>query len=330
MKRALKIWLVSMVLALMWLSAVQAQTSGTIKLTYNGVWPDSMIGGKAQREWCEEVTKRTGGRVKIDYYPDAQLYAYNPSESSLAAGSLDLAQFPGHTMVFTSRVVELPFLLDSMAQLREFFEKGGMEIISKEAASKNMKPLWSMPFGTHGAIFRKTVRTLEDLKGLKLRSPTPQLVDYLGRLGAANVNVAVGEVYQALQLGTIDGVLSTTESFLSRKWYEGVSYFLDTRFAMSVHLSMINLQRWNSLPPDIQKIMLAVGKEQEEKLYSVGEKYDKEVREKLRQLIKTTYSLPPQELKRWQEKAKEIWSKWAKQGPLYIEAIELGKKIGGK
>jgi TRAP-type C4-dicarboxylate transport system substrate-binding protein len=149
-------------------------------------------------------------------------------------------------------------------------------------------------------------------------------------LGAANVNVAVGEVYQALQLGTIDGVLSTTESFLSRKWYEGVSYFLDTRFAMSVHLSMMNLQRWNSLPPDIQKIMLAVGKEQEEKLYTVGEKYDKEVREKLRQLIKTTYSLPPQELKRWQERAKEIWSSWMKQGPLYVEAIELGKKIGGK
>lgn len=327
MKKTFMIVLMAMVLAPMLLSVVSAQT---IKLTYNGVWPESMIGGKAQRDWCDEVMKRTGGRVKIDYYPDAQLYAYNPSKSALAAGALDLAQFPGQTMVFTSRAIELPFLLDSMVQMREFFDKGGMEIIAKEAATKNMKPLWAMPFGTHGAILRKPVHTLEDLKGLKLRSPTPQLVDYLGKLGAANVNVAVGEVYQALQLGTIDGVLSTTETFIARKWYEGVSFFLDTRFAMSAHISMINLQRWNSLPPDIQKIMLEVGKEQENKMYGVGENYDKEIRDKLRQFIKTTYSLPPEELKRWQERAKETWVTWAKQGPLYVEAIELGKRIGGK
>jgi len=327
MKRTLKILLVSAIVGPMLLSVASAQT---IKLTFNCVFPQNMLGGKAQKEWCEEVMKRTGGRVKIDFYPDAQLYAYNPSESALAAGALDLAQFPGQTMVFTSRAIELPFLLDSMAQVKEFFDKGGMQIISREAAPKNMKPLWAIPFATHGAILRKPVRTLEDVKGLKLRSPTPQLVDYLGRLGAANVNVAVGEVYQALQLGTIDGVLSTAESMFARKWYEGVSYFLDNRFAMSSHLCMVNLPRWNSLPPDIQKVMLEVGKEEEKKLYALGEDYDKGVREKLREHIKTTYSLPPQELKRWQERAKETWTTWAKQGPLYVEAIELAKKIGGK
>jgi TRAP-type transport system periplasmic protein len=328
MKGALKIMLMSMVLVTMVLSTVWGQT---IKLTYNGVWPDSMIGGKAQREWCEEVTKRSGGRVKIEYYPDATLYAYNPSESALAQGTIDFAQFPGQTMVFTSRAIELPFFFDTMEQMKQYFEKGGMEIIAKEAATKNMKPLWTMPFGSHAAIFRKAiVRTMEDLKGLKLRSPTPQLIDFLGRLGAANVNVAVGEVYQALQLGTIDGVLTTTETFVNRKWYEAVSYFLDNRFATSAHISMANLQRWNSLPPDIQKIMLDVGKEQEKKMYDVGEKYDQEVRAKLRQLIKTTYTLPPQELERWREKAMETWAAWAKQGPLYVEALELGKKIRGE
>jgi TRAP-type C4-dicarboxylate transport system substrate-binding protein len=288
-----------------------------------------MIGGQTQKEWCEEVTKRSGGKVKIEYYPDAQLYAYNPSESALAQGTIDLAQFPGQTMVFTTRAIELPFFLQTMDQMRQFFDKGGMDIISEEAATKNMKPLFSMPFGSHGAIFRMPVRTLEDVKGLKLRSPTPQLVDFLGRLGAANVNVAVGEVYQALQLGTIDGVLSTTESFLNRKWYEAVSFFLNNRFATSAHICMINLQRWNSLPPDVQKLMLEVGKQKEDKLYSVGESYDKEVRDKLQQLIKTTYILPPQEIKRWQERAKLTWAEWAKQGPLYVEAIKLGQKIRG-
>jgi len=326
MERVLKMMLISVVVVSMWLSVGWAQT---IKLTYNGVWPDSMIGGQTQREWCEEVTKRSGGRVKIDYYPDAQLYKYNPSESALAAGTIDLAQFPGQTMVFTTRAIELPFFFDTMAQMREFFEKGGMEIISKEAATKNLKPLFAMPFGSHAMILRMTVRSLEDVKGLKLRSPTSQLVDFLGRLGAANVNVAVGEVYQALQLGTIDGVLSTTESFLRRKWYESVSFFLNNRFATSAHIAMINLKRWNSLPPDIQKLMLQVGREKEDKLYSVGEKYDQEVRDKLRQNIKETYLLPPQELKRWRGKAEETWSDWAKQGPLYVEAIKLGKKIRG-
>lgn len=298
-----------------------------IELSYNSVFPDNMMGGKAQREWAAEVIKRAEGRVKINYYPAAQLYTYNPSETALASGSLDIAQFASQTMVMSSRVLELPFLFDNFTQAKEFCEKGGLDIIAKEAASSNIKPLYAIPFASHAGIFKKSVQTIEDVKGMKLRSPTQPHIDWLGTMGAANVSVAVGEVYQALQFGTIDGVISTAESMLRRKWYETVSYFLDNRFGMGVHLVAINLKRWNSLPDDIKKIMLEVSKWEQDKLFAAAEASDKDVRSQLRKNIKNTYVLPPAEIAKWKEKAEAIWAKWAKQSPAHQEALDLAKKI---
>jgi TRAP-type C4-dicarboxylate transport system substrate-binding protein len=223
--------------------------------------------------------------------------------------------------------LEIPFVFDNFAQAKEFCEKGGLDIIAKEAASSNIKPLYAIPFASHAGIFKKPVRTIADLKGMKLRSPAQPHIDWLGTMGAANVSVAVGEVYQALQFGTIDGVISTAESILQRKWYETVGYFLDNRFGMGVHLVAINLKRWNSLPDDIKKIMLEVSKWEQDKLFASAEASDKEVRAQLRKNIKNTYTLPPAEIAKWQEKAETIWAKWANQGPIHQEALNLAKKI---
>lgn len=300
-----------------------------IELTHNCIFAEGTIGAMAQKKWCDEVQKRSGGHLKIKFYSSGTLYHYKPSEAALAAGELDASQFAGFTMGQIVQTVALPCLFDSWDQVKKFHREGGMNLIAKGVSSCNMRPLFAIPFASITGIFRKPVHTLDDLKGLKLRSPTAQLIAYLKRLGATSVHVATTEVYQALQLGTIDGVISTTESFYKRKWYEGARYFLNTPLGLYVHYSMISLKKWDSLPPDIQNLMLEVGEEVEDWLYEEVGKYDDEIRRKLSELLET-HSLPPNEYSRWVERAKSVWDEWAKKGPEYEQAVKLARQITGK
>ena len=308
---------------------VKPVSASPIELTYNSVFLETQIGGKMQKKWCEEVERRSKGRVKIKFYSAGKLYKYKPAERALASGALDISQFGIFQMGFILQACSLPCLFDSWDQIKQFHNQGGREILIKGLETHKLRPLFAIPFASITTILRKPVRTLEDVKGLKLRSPTAQLIDYLGQLGASNVHIATAEVYQALQLGTIDGVVSTTETYIRRKWHETVRYFLDTPLGLYPQYSVINLDKWNSLPIDIQKIMVEVSKEIEDDLYDKIGRYDDEIREKLRGLLET-YALPPDEYIRWAKKARPVWDDWAKQGSCYAEALELAKKIVGK
>jgi len=64
-----------------------------INLSYNAVWPMEFPGAKAQKEWIDRVESRSGGRVKIKFYPGGKLYGYTASERAVASGAVDITQF---------------------------------------------------------------------------------------------------------------------------------------------------------------------------------------------------------------------------------------------
>ena len=300
-----------------------------IELSYNDVWPMEFPGAKAQKEWVDKVESRSNGRVKIKFYPGGKLYGYTPSERAVASGAVDITQFGMMQMGFICEAVVLPSLFDSWSQAKQFAEQGGTEILRKGLEANKVINLFAIPSASITIISTKPIRTMEDFKGLKMRAPSPRLIDFLGKLGASNVHVTTGEVYQALQLGVIDGVASTTNTFLLRKWHEPAKYFLNTVLALQPHYAIMNLDKWNKLPKDIQKLFLDTGKEIEDELYTTVDKADGDIRRQLTGLLETNV-LTPQEYKRWSEVGRLVWDDWAKQGPEFVEALELAKKITGK
>ena len=301
----------------------------TITLSYNSIWPDEFPGAKAQKEWVDRVEKRSGGRVKIKFYPRGKLYGYTPSERAVASGAIDITQFGFMQMGYICQAVVLPCLFDNWNQVKAFFEQGGTEILRRGLTSNRVVNLFAIPSASITIVSNKLIRTMEDLKGLKMRAPSPDLIDFLGKLGASNVHVTTGEVYQALQLGVIDGVATTTNTFLLRKWYEPAKYFLNTILAIQPHYVIMNLDKWNKLPKDIQELFIEVGKEIEDEMYLTVEREDLEVRKKLTGLLETNV-LSPQEYKKWSEIARLVWDDWAKQGPEFEEALALARQITGK
>lgn len=185
-------------MGLMGLEGDKIWAAEEIELAYNAVWPMEFPGAVAQKKWIDMVEKRSDGRVKIKFYPGGKLYGYKPSERAVASGAVDITQFGMMQMGFICQTVTLPCLFDNWDQVKKFHEQGGSQILKKGLESNKVVNLFAIPSASITIVSGKPIQTMEDFKGLKMRAPTPQLIDFLGRLGASNVHVAAGEVYQAL------------------------------------------------------------------------------------------------------------------------------------
>ena len=250
-----------------------------IVLRYAGNFPAKHFQTTMMYEWAKLVETRSNNRVKIEVYPAAQLYSDKDLDRALVSGAVDLGQAQPNVLAGISPsmiILEFPLVWEDWDHFDRVYHNGGWKIMDDEAREHNMKEVFFMPYGsTVGPItVKKKVVTHEDLKGLKIRTPGGDLATAMKALGATPAFISAGEVYIALQRGIIDGVVSGVTSMNDRKWGEVTKYLWDLNYVPSTSgHTVANLNSWNKLPPDIQKIMLDTGRE-------IEKKYRKEVIDK--------------------------------------------------
>jgi TRAP-type transport system periplasmic protein len=163
---------------------------------------------------------------------------------------------------------------------------------------------------------QKQVKTLDDIKGLKVRIPTGPPAEIMQALGAIPVTAGMPDIYQYLQMGIIDGMATSWESLLSFKHYELVKYY--TYIPMfSVYFSQAMSQdSWNKLPQGIQNQINSVsGLEGSlfwgENMFDSAAVAGRDLVQ-ARSIDMVEYTIPADELARWDEIARPIWEDWIK------------------
>jgi TRAP-type C4-dicarboxylate transport system substrate-binding protein len=153
---------------------------------------------------------------------------------------------------------------------------------------------------------KKPVQKLEDIAGLRLRT-TGTGVPVLKALGGTPVGMPQSEVAQALQTGVIDGYITSREVLLDFKYAETVKYVTDYPLVTVSFAAVMNKDVWNSLPPDVQKVIDDLGREM---ALWTGNYLDNHVKESLDWAIKEqnlqTITLSSEEKARWDAKLKEV------------------------
>ena len=239
-----------------------------IVLRYAGNFPVNHFHTKMMKEWAALVEQRSNNRVKIEVYPAAQLYSDKDLDRALVSGAVDLGQAQANVLAGISpamHILDFAMVFDDWDHFdRIYHTGGGFKITDDEAREHNMTEVFIMPYGnTLGPItYKKKVVTHQDLKGLKIRAMGGNIAFALKALGATPVFLSSGEVYTALQRGTIDGAVSGLTSMYDRAWGEVTKYLWELYFCPTTcgH-TVANLASWNKLPLDIQKIMLDTGRE---------------------------------------------------------------------
>jgi len=214
--------------------------------------------------WAKEVNKRTGGRINVQVFHSETLAKSPDFLNALDTGICDVAHvaIPG----FPGRFPISEFLIDTPVCFGD--PKLIARILDKLVAGSLMKEFdayvpTSYLFAGSMCLFttKKKVSKLEDLKGLKIRvrgTPSSRLVE---GLGATPVTIGSADLYTALERGTIDGIITSITYVEYTKLYEVTRYFIDHGFTGGLRLLAMSRNRFNSLPLDIQKILMQLGQE---------------------------------------------------------------------
>lgn len=200
--------------------------------------------------FAEKVSQLSGGRVTIKVFPGGTLGDARQLYDATLNGVTDIAFFiPSYlTGRFPrSSVFELPALFDSGVHLT----KTSYEVYDKYIAEdfKDVKVLCMYGPGQGQLGFvSKNVRSVADMKGLKIRSPNAEMNIALRALGATPVGMPVSELAVSLQKGVVDGVLTPYSAFVDFKVYDLVKYLTEVNMYGTYMIMIMNKKSFNSLP----------------------------------------------------------------------------------
>ncbi len=237
--------------------SAMAQQAQPIVIKFSHVVAADTPKGKAAEMFKKLAEERTKGRVKVEVYPNSQLYKDKEELEALQLGAVQmlapsLAKF-GPLGVKEFEVFDLPYIFPSKEVLRAVTE-GPIGIgLLKKLESKGIIGLayWDNGFKVLSA--NKPLKSPADMKGLKMRIQSSKVLDAEMRaLGALPQVMAFSEVYQALQTGVVDGTENPPSNMYTQKMHEVQKYGTITNHGYLGYAVIVNKKFWEGLPADIR------------------------------------------------------------------------------
>ncbi len=306
--------LIALVLCLSLLGFVASPALAQIKLTYSVFFPPTHKNAILATEWAKEIEKRTGGKVQITVFPGGTLTPADKCYDGVVKGISDI----GFSVLAYTRG---KFPLTEVSDLPLGIKTGvvATKVINeyyKKFKPKEFDEVQVMYFHGHGPGIlhtKKPVNKLEDLKGMKIRC-TGMAAKIVGALGATPVAMPMGETYDAISRGVVDGSMAPQEALQGWKWGEVVKYTIEN-FSSSYSTGffvVMNKDKWNSLPPDVQKTIEQVNEEYSEKQGKLWDEIDKEGRDYTIARGNKIISLSPDESLRWERAVRPLLDEYKK------------------
>lgn len=206
----------------------------------------------------EEIEKSAGDTISVKTFPSSSLVTSNREVTATIRGQVGAAApFISYFENITPKVKVLttPLIFKSYDQLTRAMDGDVGKAIYADLESKGLKPLgfW---YETPTLIFtsNKKVETLEQLKGLKIRTyPSETLESMLTALGANPAVIPGSEVYLALQNGTVDGAVTTPDFAKSLKLDEVLRYAVDIKLVLGGYIFVMNKELYEGFTPEQRK-----------------------------------------------------------------------------
>ena len=285
--------------------AAPALAQAPIVIKFSHVVAPDTPKGKGSDKFKELAEKYTGGKVKVEVYPNSQLYKDKEELEALQLGAVQmlapsLAKF-GPLGAKEFEVFDLPFLFKDKAALAKVTKgKIGKDLFAK-LESKGITGLayWDNGFKIFSA--NKPMKTPDDMLGLKIRIQSSKVLEAsIKALGAIPQVMAFSEVYQALQTGVVDGEENTPSNKFTQKMHEVQKHMTITNHGYIGYAVIVNKKFWDGLPADVRGQLDKAMAEATDYANDISQKENDEALEAMRKSGKTAIHTPtPEERKAW-------------------------------
>ena len=285
-----------------------------LELRYANFPPAKTFPCVQMERWKTEVEKRTNGAVAIKTFPGGTLLGAKAMMDGVIAGQADIgclsmAYQPGRFVVTnaTALPLQIPDARTGSLALLDFYRK------YQPAEFAKVKVLAMFTTAPTNIMSKVAVRSLADLQGLDLRA-SGGAAQILAAWGANPVGMPMPATLEALQKGVVKGLLSSLETLKDLQFANYCPYVTMTQTAIYPFAVVMNLDSWNKLPPEVQKVMDDLVTEQSE---WTGIYMDQHVHEAVQWAVTThkvqIIRLSTTELAHWNQLLEPLTAKWVEE-----------------
>ncbi|KAA9019558.1 DctP family TRAP transporter solute-binding subunit [Niallia endozanthoxylica] len=300
----------------------------TIKVGH--ISPDGQAYAIGFNEYAKAVEEATNGKVKFEIFGNGALGGEREMLEGVQLGTLDMSVIT--TGVVTNfvpevSVIEFPFLFRDLDHTYKTLDgEVGQELLDK-MSDVNLKGIAFWENGQrHLANSKKPIKSVEDLKGLKMRTIESELLlDTYSALGTNATPMAFPEVYSGLQQGVIDGSDFSTGVYYTTNVYEQSKHFSEVGLYYASATLVMNQELFASLPEEIQKVIVDLGKEYAQKERQINQDLMEDYK---KNLVEKGVEIIPEEdidMESFRKAVQPVYEKHAERYGDYVERIQAVK-----
>jgi len=282
--------------------------------------------GQTAERFKALVEARFPGRVRVEIFPSAQLMESREAVEALAFGEIQM--MAGALSIYNRltpkfQIFDLPFLFPDMAAVERFQQSPAGQELLDALAHAGIRGITFWHNGMKQWTAPRPLRLPEDAAGLKFRIMESDVIqEQVGAVGGSPQKMAYGEVYQALQTGTVDAQENTWSNNYSSRFHEVQPYITVSNHGYLGYFVAFNEDFWESLPADLRDGILEVLDE----VTVWGNERASEINDEARRNIiesglSEVIELNPAELAAWREAMIPVWEQFREEiGPELIDA----------
>ena len=219
----------------------------------------------AVKHMSQYLEQKSGGKYKIKVFNKGALGTEKETIDQVKIGALEMTRVnisPMNAVCAKTQVPTMPFLFSSIEHMRKSLDGPVGEEILKSCEDQGFVGLAFYDSGARSLYAKRPIKTVADVKGMKVRVQQSDLwVALVGAMGGNATPMPFGEVYTGLKTGLIDAAENNIPSYDSVKHYESAKYYSRTEHSMAPEMLLMSKIVWDKLPKAEQDMVRAAAKE---------------------------------------------------------------------
>ena len=299
------------------IAAPVAASADPMIIKFSHVVAEKTPKGQAALKFKEAAERLLPGKVKVEVYPNSQLFGDAKEMEAVALGDVQfiatsLSKFGKYT--HKTEVFDLPFMFKDMDAVDRFEQGKVGQSLLHSMENRNYLGLAYWHNGLSQMSANKPLLVPADAKGLKFRIQQSDIIQASYEDIGANVQkLAFSEVYQALQVGTVNAQENTWSNIYSKKFYEVQKDFTESNGRVIDYMVLVNNKWWTGLPADIRAGLTKALAEATEVNNKIANELNIEAKKKIQASgVTTIHELTPEQHAAWVKAMHPVWAKFEK------------------
>ncbi|HKA41683.1 MAG TPA: TRAP transporter substrate-binding protein [Burkholderiales bacterium] len=235
------------------------------------------------KRFVEDVKRTSGGQLEITVHANGSLIKHPDVLRAVSTGQVNIAefllgQFGNEDPVFAAD--NLPFVAAGWDNAWKFYQ-AQKPLLEKKLQGRGLRLLYSVAWPGQGLYTKNVLTSVDDLKGTKFRTYSPQTARLAELLGASPTVIQVPEVPQAFATGTISAMITSSATGSSTKAWEFVKNYYMTNAFHPKNVVVVNERAFQRLPDNVRKAMLAAAADAETRGWDFGRQREQSANKEL-------------------------------------------------